>query len=63
MGRQIPIVGLLHGLTIAELQSRASIPILLKRRNLVPLNKIDTYLEQLRGRVQHYSQRHIEEQR
>jgi hypothetical protein len=27
-GRRIPIVGLLHGLTVAELQARASTPIL-----------------------------------
>jgi TIR domain len=61
-GRQIPIVGLLHGLTVAELESRAIIPILLKRRDLLPLNQIDTYLEQLRGRVQNESRRNIEEQ-
>jgi hypothetical protein len=61
-GRQIPIVGLLHGLTVAELESRASIPILLKRRDLLPLNQIDTYLEQLRERVQNESRRNIEEQ-
>ena len=50
-GRRIPIVGLLHGLSAAELQSRPGVPILLKRRDLVPLNDIDVYLGQLRGRV------------
>lgn len=50
-GRRIPIVGLLHGLTTAELQSRPGVPILLKKRDLVPLNEIDTYLDQLRDRV------------
>ena len=33
-GRRIPIVGLLHGLTAAELQSRPGVPILLKKRDL-----------------------------
>jgi TIR domain len=61
-GRQIPIVGLLHGLIVAELQSRAAIPILLKRRDLISLNQIDTYLAQLRGRVHNDSRRTIEEQ-
>jgi len=50
-GRRIPIVGLLHGLTAAELQARPGVPILLKKRDLLPLNDIDTYLGQLRHRV------------
>lgn len=50
-GRRIPIVGLLHGITAAELQSRPGIPILLKKRDLLALNEIDTYLGQLRTRV------------
>jgi len=49
--RRIPIVALLHGLSAGELQSRPSVPILLKRRNLLPLNEIDVYLGQLRRRV------------
>src|SRR5215210_5836292 len=39
-GRRIPIVGLLHGLSAGELQSRAGIPILLKKRDLLSLNEI-----------------------
>ena len=50
-GRRIPIVGLLHGITAAELQSRPGIPILLKKRDLLALNEIETYLSQLRTRV------------
>jgi len=50
-GRRIPIVGLLLGLSAAELQSRPGVPILLKKRDLLPLNEIDVYLGQLRGRV------------
>jgi hypothetical protein len=59
-GRRIPIVGLLHGLTAAELQSMPSVPILLKRRDLLPLNEIDTYLGQLRARVDDDSRRNPE---
>lgn len=50
--RRLTIAGLLLGLTIEDLQSRPSVPILLKRRRLLPLNDIDIYLRQLRGRVQ-----------
>ena len=50
-GRRIPIVGLLLGLSIEDLQSRTSVPILLKRRDLLPLNDLDAYLRQLRSRV------------
>ena len=50
-GRRIPIVGLLQGITASELQSRAGVPILLKKRDLLPLNEIDVYLTQLRGRT------------
>lgn len=49
--RQIPIVGLLHGLTAAELQARQNVPIFLKNRGLIPLNALETYLAQLRKRV------------
>jgi hypothetical protein len=49
-GRRIPIVALLLGITPEDLQSRAGIPVLLKRRDLLELNDIETYLEQLRKR-------------
>ncbi|HRC87737.1 MAG TPA: hypothetical protein PK413_19245, partial [Thermoanaerobaculia bacterium] len=49
-GRGIPIVALLLGITPGELQTRAGIPVFLKRRNLVELNKIEEYLRELRGR-------------
>ncbi len=51
-GRRIPIVVLNHGLTATELQSKPDIPILLKKRNILPLNEIDTYLVQLKKRVE-----------
>src|SRR5216684_8327063 len=41
-GRRIPIVALLLGITPTELQTRAGIPALLKRRDLLQLNEIDT---------------------
>lgn len=51
-GRRIPIVALLLGLSATELQERPGVPVLLKRRNLVSLNDVDRYLEELRARVQ-----------
>jgi hypothetical protein len=55
-GRRIPIVALLHGLSAGELQSRPGIPVLLKKRDLIPLNEIDTYLGQLRQRATEHLQ-------
>jgi hypothetical protein len=51
-GRRIPIVGLLLGLSVAELEARRDIPFFLMRRTVLPLNNISVYLDQLRGRVQ-----------
>lgn len=56
-GRRIPIVAFLHGITPAELQSRSGVPIFLKKRDLLPLNEIETYLQQLRERVKNDPQR------
>ena len=50
-GRRIPIVGVLHGLTPEDLQSDSNVPTLLKRRNLIQLNEIETYLKQLEERI------------
>jgi len=50
-GRRIPIVGLLHGLSAGDLQSRPGVPVFLKKRDLVRLNEIDDYLRQLKRRV------------
>jgi hypothetical protein len=50
-GRRIPIVALLLGITAGELQTRPGIPVLLKRRNLLQLNDVETYLRQLKRRV------------
>jgi len=51
-GRRIPIVALLLGLKPGDLQSRPGIPVLLKKRDLVSLNEIDKYLNQLKQRIQ-----------
>jgi TIR domain len=50
-GRRIPIVALLLGITATELQARPGVPILLKKRDLLQLNEIDIYLDQLAVRV------------
>jgi hypothetical protein len=50
--RRIPIVALLLGFTTAELETRPSLAIL-KRRNLLQLNEIGKYLDELAARVQH----------
>jgi hypothetical protein len=50
-GRQIPVIVLLHGITAAELQSRQGVPIFLKKRDLISLNDVESYLAQLRKRV------------
>jgi hypothetical protein len=51
-GRRIPIVALLLGITAAELQIRPGIPVLLKKRDLLELNDVEVYLNQLAARVQ-----------
>jgi hypothetical protein len=45
------IVGVLHGLTVAEVSSDPRIPNLLKRLDMVDLNSLETYLAQLRKRA------------
>jgi hypothetical protein len=50
--RRIPVVGLLHGLTAGELQSRPGVPVFLKKRNLLDLNEVETYFEELKNRVE-----------
>lgn len=50
-GRRIPIVGILHGMTPAELQSKTGIPVFLKKRDLLDINEIELYFQQLKARV------------
>jgi hypothetical protein len=49
-GRRIPIVALLLGVTAAELETRHGLAIL-KQRNLLQLNEIGKYLDELSARV------------
>lgn len=49
-GNKKRIVGVLHGVTAKELSSDERIPVLLKRTDLVDLNRIDSYFDQLRNR-------------
>jgi TIR domain-containing protein len=49
--RQIPIIVLLLGITRAEFQSQATIPVALKERNILALNNVDRYLDELAVRV------------
>jgi hypothetical protein len=50
-GRRLPIIGLLYGLTPADLRARPEVPIFLKKRDLLNLNGIAVCLDQLRKRV------------
>jgi hypothetical protein len=50
-GRRIPIVALLLGLTATELQAMSGVPILLKKRDLLQLNEVEVYLDQLAVRM------------
>ena len=53
-GRRIPIIALLLGLTPAEQQTRPGIPVLLKKRDVLQLNDIGIYLEQLAARMREH---------
>ena len=50
--RRISIIGVLHGISAAELQAKSGVPMLLKTRNLIDINSIDRYFEELRTRVE-----------
>ncbi|MBL8134372.1 MAG: toll/interleukin-1 receptor domain-containing protein [Anaerolineae bacterium] len=47
--KRIPIIILLHGWSIQEFQSRPSVPVFLKKRDMIKLNDIDKYLTQFQG--------------
>lgn len=50
------IVGVLHGLKINEVLSKGVVPVLLKRLQLVDINDIDLYFNELRKRVSELQQ-------
>lgn len=47
----IPIIALLLGVTTSEFQEKANVPVALKQRNLLPLNNVDRYINELSDRV------------
>jgi hypothetical protein len=49
--RRIPIVVVLQGLTPSDFQSRPNAPVGLKKRDIIQLNQIDHYLDELGERV------------
>lgn len=49
--RRIPIIALLHGLSPGDVSARPGVPIILKKRNLIELNDIESYLTELRIRI------------
>lgn len=50
-GREISIIGILHGMTTSEFLSKPNIPAYLKADNLQDLNGIDRYFEELAKRT------------
>ena len=48
--RRIPIVVVLQGVSIQEFQTHSSVPVFLKKRDMIKLNDIDQYLTQLETR-------------
>lgn len=49
--RRIPIVIVLHGLTINDFQTHPNAPVFLKKRDMIKLNDIEQYFSQLNTRV------------
>ena len=54
-GRNKRIVGVLYGLDAKELLAMDGTPALLKKIDLVDLNRVDSYFAQLRGRIERAS--------
>lgn len=49
--RRIPIIVILHGLSPSEFQSRPNAPVFLKKRDIININDIDQYFEQLERHI------------
>lgn len=49
--RGIPIIPILFGITIDELLTQANIPLFLKKRDMIRLNDIERYFQQLSKRI------------
>src|SRR5262245_25860666 len=48
--RKLPIVCVLHGVSAVELQGRPSFPAFLKARDMIDINALDIYIDELRDR-------------
>lgn len=49
--RRIPIVVVLHGISVSDFQAKPNAPVFLKKRDMIRLNDIDQYFNQLGTRV------------
>jgi len=49
-GKRLLIIGLLHGLTAQDIDTKPSFPVM-KSRNLIQLNNVDKYFTELRSRI------------
>lgn len=49
--RKIPIISVLHGLTVDELVTKGEIPVFVKKHDLIDLNHVGDYFAQLKKRV------------
>ncbi|MBI2839272.1 MAG: toll/interleukin-1 receptor domain-containing protein [Acidobacteria bacterium] len=58
----IPIIALLHGVSASDLQSRPGVPVFLRARNWRPLNDVDLYLAELRGRQKAMKERRTDDE-
>lgn len=49
--RRIPIVVVLYGISVSDFQAKPNAPVFLKKRDMIRLNDIDQYFDQLESRV------------
>lgn len=49
--RRIPIIVVLHGLSVSEFQALPNAPVFLKKRDMIRLNDIQQYFDQLAKRI------------
>ena len=49
--RRIPIIIVLHGMSPSEFQANPNAPVFLKKRDMIKLNDIDQYFDQLEKRA------------
>ena len=49
--RKIPIIIVLYGVSLSEFQSRPNAPVFLKKRDIININDIEQYFDQLEKRI------------